>query len=120
MRIGELARRAGVSPRSLRYYEQHGLLSARRGGNGYREYTEEDVKLVTEIRALLSIGFTLEDTRPFVDCLRGGHPSGGSCAESVAVYRRKIAEIDDEIRALLLRRAEVSAQLAASCTRRIS
>ncbi|MGI5285537.1 MerR family transcriptional regulator [Nonomuraea polychroma] len=115
MRIGELAERTGVSTRSLRYYEQHGLLKARRGSNGYRQYTEDDVKLVSEIRALLAVGFTLEDTRPFVDCLRSGHSTGGSCAESVEVYQRKLAEIDEEIRLLLTRRAEVAAQLAQSC-----
>ncbi|HUR06700.1 MAG TPA: MerR family transcriptional regulator [Nonomuraea sp.] len=115
MRIGELAERTGVSTRSLRYYEQHGLLTARRGSNGYRDYAEEDIKLVSEIRALLSVGFTLEDTRPFVDCLRSGHSTGGSCRESVAVYQRKLSEIDDEIRVLLTRRAEVAAQLGAAC-----
>ncbi|MFD2357417.1 MerR family transcriptional regulator [Nonomuraea ferruginea] len=115
MRIGELARRTGVSTRSLRYYEQHGLLRAHRSANGYRHYAEADVRLVSEIRALLSVGFTLEDTRPFVDCLRSGHDSGGSCPESMAVYQRKLAEIGDEIRLLLTRRAEVAAQLAGSC-----
>ncbi|MFE3452694.1 MerR family transcriptional regulator [Nonomuraea sp. NPDC059194] len=115
MRIGELAERTGVSARSLRYYEQHGLLSARREANGYREYSAEDVKLVSEIRSLLTVGFTLEDARPFVDCLRAGHATGASCAESVAVYQRKLAEIDDEIRLLLARRAEVAGQLTAAC-----
>ncbi|MEV0352159.1 MerR family transcriptional regulator [Nonomuraea sp. NPDC050680] len=115
MRIGELAERTGVSTRSLRYYEEHGLLTARRGSNGYRDYAEEDIKLVSEIRALLSVGFTLEDTRPFVDCLRSGHSTGGSCSESVAVYQRKLTQIDDEIRVLLARRAEVAAQLGAAC-----
>lgn len=115
MRIGELAERTGVSTRSLRYYEKHGLLHARRASNGYRTYTEDDVRLVSEIRALLQIGFTLEETRPFVDCLRRGHSTGGSCAESVAVYERKLNEIDREIRVLLARRAEVTAQLAQSC-----
>ncbi|MEU7897238.1 MerR family transcriptional regulator [Nonomuraea sp. NPDC049152] len=115
MRIGELAERTGVSARSLRYYEQHGLLSARRGPNGYREYSLEDVKLVSEIRSLLTVGFTLEDARPFVDCLRAGHATGAACAESVAVYRRKLAEIDEEIRVLLGRRAEVAGQLTAAC-----
>ncbi|MFI6483875.1 MerR family transcriptional regulator [Nonomuraea sp. NPDC050663] len=111
MRIGELATKTGASTRSLRYYEQHGLISARRESNGYREYDEADVRLVSEIRELLAIGFTLEDARPFVDCLRSGQPTGGSCSGSVEVYRRKIAEIDEEIRVLLARRAEVAAQL---------
>jgi DNA-binding transcriptional MerR regulator len=115
MRIGELARRAGVSTRALRYYEQQGVIVARRTANGYREYGEADLKLVTEIRSLLSVGFTLEDARPFVACLRAGHESGGSCPESVAVYQRKLTEIDDEIRTLLTRRAEVAAQLTTAC-----
>ncbi|NRQ35736.1 MerR family transcriptional regulator [Nonomuraea sp. NN258] len=115
MRIGELAERTGVSTRSLRYYEQHGLLTARRGPNGYRDYAEDDVKLVAEIRALLAVGFTLEDTRPFVDCLRAGHSSGGVCSESVAVYQRKLRQIDEEIRVLLARRREVVTQLTESC-----
>ncbi|GII52483.1 MerR family transcriptional regulator [Planotetraspora thailandica] len=115
MRIGELARRAGVSPRALRYYEQNGLIRARRSANGYRDYDEADVRLVAEIRSLIAVGFTLEDARPFVECLRSGHESGGSCPESVVVYRRKLAEIDSEIRSLLARRSEVAAQLAEAC-----
>ncbi|MEU5882004.1 MerR family transcriptional regulator [Spirillospora sp. NPDC047279] len=112
MRIGELADRAGVSTRSLRYYEKQGLISARRGANGYREYEESDLRLVEEIRALLASGFSLEEARPFVECLRSGEEAGDACPESVAVYRRKLAEIDAEIRILIRRRAEVADQLA--------
>jgi DNA-binding transcriptional MerR regulator len=115
MRIGELAERAGVSTRALRYYEQQGLLAARRSSNGYRQYDESDVRLVQEIRSLLHSGFTLEDARPFVNCLRAGHEKGGSCPESVAVYRRKLAEVDAEIRTLINRRAELADQLAQAC-----
>jgi DNA-binding transcriptional MerR regulator len=57
MRISELAERAGTSTRALRYYEEHGLLAARRASNGYREYDEVDLRLVREIRSLLDIGF---------------------------------------------------------------
>ena len=49
MRIGELARKAGTSSRSLRYYEEQGLLSARRTANGHRDYDESDLRLVKEI-----------------------------------------------------------------------
>ncbi|GGT61416.1 MerR family transcriptional regulator [Actinomadura citrea] len=115
MRIGELAARAGVSTRMLRYYEQQGLLPARRAANGYREYEESDLRLVAQIRALLDTGFTLDDTRPFLDCLRAGHADGAACPESVAVYQRALAEIDAEIRALIGRRAEVAGRLARSC-----
>jgi|EndMetStandDraft_8_1072994.scaffolds.fasta_scaffold952160_2 DNA-binding transcriptional MerR regulator len=115
MRIGELATRTGVSTRALRYYEEQGLISARRADNGYREYDESDLRLVAEIRALLAAGFSLEDSRPFVDCLRAGHEEGGSCPESVAVYRRKLAQIDAEVRTLVRQRAEVAEQLARFC-----
>ncbi|RKT57700.1 MerR family transcriptional regulator [Saccharothrix australiensis] len=111
MRIGELARRGGTTTRALRYYESLGLLTARRTANGQREYDEQDLRLVAEIRSLTGIGFALEDTRPFVECLRTGHPSGDACPASVAVYRRKLAELDECIARLEEARQRVRAQL---------
>ena len=107
MRIGDVADRTGVSTRALRYYEQQGLLRARRAANGYREYDESDLRIVQEIRSLLAIGFGLEDTRPFVACLRAGHGSGDACPDSVGVYRRKLAELDHLIEQLVTVRAQV-------------
>ncbi|MFI9720950.1 MerR family transcriptional regulator [Streptomyces sp. NPDC052396] len=111
MRIGELARQAGLSTRALRHYESLGLLTARRDANGYRSYDERDLRLLRQIRTLQDFGFGLEDTRPFVECLRAGHPAGDSCPASVAVYRRKLAELDECIEHLQRIRAEVGAQL---------
>ncbi|AIV34129.1 MerR family transcriptional regulator [Streptomyces sp. R1] len=111
MRIGELAARAGTTTRTLRYYESRGLLPARRGDNGYRTYDEEDLKLLRQIRTLQDFGFDLEETRPFVECLRAGHPEGDSCPASLVVYRRKLAELDTLIEQLTSVRAQVAAQL---------
>lgn len=94
MRISDLAKLAGTTTRALRFYESRGLLDARRSANGYREYSEEDFRLVKEIQTLQAVGFSLDDTRPFVDCLRAGHESGDSCAGSIEVYQRKLAEVD--------------------------
>ncbi|WP_054811215.1 MerR family transcriptional regulator [Nocardia arizonensis] len=94
MRIGELARRAATTTRTLRYYESRGLLGAHRDDSGYRVYDEADVVVLRQIKALQDCGFDLEDIRPFVDCLRAGHPTGDSCPASSEVYRRKLAEID--------------------------
>ncbi|WP_027342004.1 MerR family transcriptional regulator [Hamadaea tsunoensis] len=94
MRISELAELARTSPRTLRYYEQQGLLSTRRTANGYREYDDVDLRLVREIRSLLDIGFSLEDTRPFVECLRAGHETGAECPASTEVLVRKLADLD--------------------------
>jgi DNA-binding transcriptional MerR regulator len=112
MRIGELAEQAGTSTRTLRYYEQHGLLSARRTPNGYREYDEGDLRLVREIRSLLEIGFNLEDTRPFVECLRSGHESGAQCPASLEVLARKLSDIDDCIAQLTAVRDQLRRDLA--------
>ncbi|MFJ7267932.1 MerR family transcriptional regulator [Streptomyces sp. NPDC099050] len=112
MRIGELAERAGTSTRTLRYYESRGLLPARRDGNGYRTYDEEDLRLLRQIRTLQDFGFDLEETRPFVECLRAGHPSGDSCPASLAVYRRKLTELDGLIGRLGEVRDQVASQLA--------
>lgn len=111
MRIGELAERAGTTTRTLRYYESRGLLPARRSGNGYRTYDEDDVRLLEQIRTLQDFGFDLEETRPFVECLRSGHPAGDSCPASLDVYRRKIGELDALISELTAVREQVGAQL---------
>lgn len=114
MRIGELGRRAGVSPRALRHYEQMGLLRARRRANGYREYDEADLAVVAEIRSLAGLGLALEETRPFVECLRAGHDSAGSCPDSIAVYRAKLDEVDARLAGLRAVRAELESQLHAA------
>ncbi|MFH8519454.1 MerR family transcriptional regulator [Streptomyces gelaticus] len=112
MRIGELAERAGTTTRTLRYYESRGLLPARRADNGYRAYDEDDLRLVQQIRTLQDFGFELEETRPFVECLRAGHPAGDACPASLAVYRRKLGELDALIAQLRAVRTQVGAQLA--------
>jgi DNA-binding transcriptional MerR regulator len=112
MRIGELAARAGTTTRTLRYYEARGLLSARRDTHGHRTYDEGDLRLLEQIRTLRDFGFGLEETRPFVECLRAGHPEGDTCPASLAVYRRKLAELDALIGELRGVRATVAAHLA--------
>ncbi|MFI6360223.1 MerR family transcriptional regulator [Streptomyces sp. NPDC050743] len=111
MRIGELAARAGTSTRTLRYYEARGLLPARRDDKGHRTYDEGDLRLLRQIRTLQDFGFELEETRPFVECLRAGHPEGDSCPASLQVYRRKLAELDALIGQLSAVRETVAGQL---------
>ncbi|HCU52306.1 MAG TPA: MerR family transcriptional regulator [Micromonosporaceae bacterium] len=111
MLIGELAERAGTSTRTLRYYEAHGLVRAQRSGNGYRLYEEAELRVVHQIRALLAVGFGLDDIRPFVACLRAGNRSGDVCPDSVVVLRRKLAEVDAFINQLDAVRQQLDTQL---------
>jgi DNA-binding transcriptional MerR regulator len=113
VRISELGRRAGVSARTLRHYEELGLLPARRRVNGYRDYDDADLRVVAEIRSLVGLGFALEETRPFVECLRAGHATGASCPDSRAVQRQKLAEVDAWLARLHAVRDELAAQLEA-------
>lgn len=69
MRIGELAKRAGVSERSLRYYEEQGLLLPTRTPNGYRRYAESDVDVVRHVRMLLAAGLNTEFIRNVLPCM---------------------------------------------------
>ncbi|MEU2788587.1 MerR family transcriptional regulator [Streptomyces sp. NPDC007100] len=112
MRIGELAERAGTTTRTLRYYEARGLLRADRTANGHRTYSEADLRLLQQIQTLQRFGFELEETRPFVECLRAGHPAGDACPASLQVYRRKLAELDACIAQLQDVRDQVGGQLA--------
>jgi DNA-binding transcriptional MerR regulator len=57
MRIGELSESTKTSARSLRYYEQLGLITTERRPNGYRDYSDETLDTVRTIRMLLDLGF---------------------------------------------------------------
>ncbi|MGI5184182.1 MerR family transcriptional regulator [Dactylosporangium sp. CA-152071] len=56
MRISELARRTGTTPRALRYYEEQGLLHPTRRASGYRDYDRRAIHTVGHIQLLLSAG----------------------------------------------------------------
>ncbi len=73
MIISELSARAGASARSIRYYEQLGLIESERAGNGYRHYDEGSVEVVRTIRAMFELGFSREDVREVLPCATGDH-----------------------------------------------
>lgn len=111
MLIKDLAEQAGVSIKAVRYYESRGLITPDRAPNGYREYDAADVMVVREIRALLSLGLTADETVPFVECLRAGNDRADVCPASLDAYRLRIAEIDQRIEELSRLRGELSGLL---------
>ncbi|MFC0625140.1 MerR family transcriptional regulator [Kribbella deserti] len=112
MHIGDLAARAGVTVKAVRYYESQGLLKPAREANGYRTYGEHDVVVVREIKALLSLGLTAEQTYPFIECLRAGNDRADVCPASLTAYRARIAEVDARIAELSDLRAKLTDLLA--------
>ncbi|SHG76687.1 MerR family transcriptional regulator [Streptoalloteichus hindustanus] len=77
MRIGELARRTGVSERSLRYYEKQGLLTAVRTLGGHRDYPDAAVDRVIRIQELFAAGLCSAKIAQLLPCMRDadGGPS---------------------------------------------
>jgi DNA-binding transcriptional MerR regulator len=112
MHIKDVAEQAGVSVKAVRYYEARGLVSPRREANGYRSYNDADVRVVREVRALLSLGLTAEQTHPFVECLRAGNDRADVCPASLSAYRDRIADIDTRIAELTGLRGQLADLLA--------
>lgn len=65
MRIGEIANRAKVSARILRYYESQGLILSQRLANGYRDYPLQTVDIVRQIKDLIECGFSTRQIGAF-------------------------------------------------------
>lgn len=70
MRIGILSERTGTSRRSLRYYEEQGLINSTRSANGYRHYDEQLVDRVMQVRGLLDSGLSTRIIRQILPCLK--------------------------------------------------
>lgn len=102
MRIGDLARSTGVSVRSLRYYEQQGLLSSRRTSGGQREYPESAVDRVIRIQEMFAAGLssrTMADLLPCVDDVDGS-PSAAATPQLVGLLVEERTRIDESIKDL--------------------
>jgi DNA-binding transcriptional MerR regulator len=95
LKIGELAHRTGVSIRSLRYYEQKGLLAPTRHENGYRDYTVLAEEQVKTIQLYLGLGLTTEQIVSFLHCVLLNKEA--FCTEVLPVYLTKLAEIEGQI-----------------------
>lgn len=93
MRIGELSRETGASPRAIRYYEQTGLLTSERRANGYREFDVGAIQTVTTIRTLFELGFPSELVSRVLPCTGEAGPVAGDCG----ALMQRVSEIRDEM-----------------------
>lgn len=100
MLVGELSRRTGVGTHQLRYYEAQGLLDPTRSANGYREYGEDSVAKVEQIRTLLSAGMTTKDIASMMPCVLGEGPDFVSCPELLNLMGSREKGLNERIEAL--------------------
>jgi MerR family transcriptional regulator, thiopeptide resistance regulator len=96
---GQFARKAAVSIRTLRYYDQEGLLPPSRvTAAGYRLYTDADLGNLQQILALKFLGFSLEEIKALLRA--GPHNLADVLAQQKAMMRAKRAQLDGIIRAI--------------------
>ena len=109
LRIGGLAKAAGVNVETVRYYQRRGLLrEPARPLNGLRRYGAADVSRLRFIKHAQRSGFTLEEVRALLDL------SGSlACRASRTLAAKKLATIEDKMRILLRLRRELRAWVAA-------
>ncbi|MFJ4685058.1 MerR family transcriptional regulator [Streptomyces sp. NPDC088789] len=115
MRIGELSDRTGTSRRLLRYYEEQGLIAARRCANGYRQYDERFVDRVVQIRGLLDAGLPTRIIKQILPCLDKPRTIYFSDAtpEMLATLERERDRMTERIRCLSRNRDAIAEYLDA-------
>ncbi|UTV59757.1 MerR family transcriptional regulator [Burkholderia arboris] len=104
--IGELAQLTGASVRSIRHYDEHGLLASVRAANGYRMFPDKVVTQVKQIQRMIATGFTIDDIRGFPDCMLL-IDGARSCDRITDVQRERLEAIDRQIADLEKRRARL-------------
>ncbi|MFF0516903.1 MerR family transcriptional regulator [Streptomyces sp. NPDC004250] len=116
MRIGEAAQRTGTTARLLRYYEQQGLILPGRSENGYREYDENALGRIVQIRDLLQAGLPTRLIRQVLPCISTPHSSirfSGLTLEMVALLEAERVRLTARIDCLTRNRDEIANYLAA-------
>jgi Cu(I)-responsive transcriptional regulator len=94
MNIGDVARASGVPAKTIRYYEEIGLVTPARSPNGYRAFRETDLHRLAFVGRARALGFSIADCRALVALY---DDAGRSSAEVKAIATGHLAEIDRKI-----------------------
>lgn len=112
MTIGTIARLSGLSAKTIRYYEEIGLVTAPcRTEAGYRLYTDTDLHILTFVRRARDLGFGLNETAGLLQLWRD---RARSSAEVRSIATERLAEMDRKLSELEGLKSVLS-QLVASC-----
>lgn len=111
MNIGEVADLSGIPPKTIRYYEDIGLVRPPRSGNGYRAFQETDLHKLAFLGRARALGFSIEDCRTLLSLYEDGTRES---AQVKAIAQEHLAEIDEKIAGLRAMRDTLS-HLVRSC-----
>lgn len=97
MNVGDAAQRSGLPAKTIRYYEEIGLISPRRAGNGYRDYSSDDIHRLAFLRRARNLGFSIDDCRQLMalyqDRSRASHDVREIAAAHVKAIEEKVREL---------------------------
>lgn len=102
MNIGDAADRSGLPAKTIRYYEDIGLLKAPRSANGYRHYGDRELHTLRFLQRARSLGFTIDDCRQLLSLYEDRTRAS---ADVRALAEQRIVEVEAKIRELQAMRA---------------
>lgn len=91
-KIGEIAKLTGVTVRTLRYYEEEGLIKSQRSEHHQRYYSDEVIVYIKRIKELKSLGFTLDEIRKIIKLKSEDESGNKRRIELLGAYRVKLSE----------------------------
>ena len=120
MQIGDLAAKAGVTPRTIRYYEELGIVEPEeRTGGGFRLYSESQLRRLQIVQSLKDLGFELERIRQFFNLKNCSESGGGLASALVDHLVEQERQIDARIRqyTLMKERNQKAIEVLNGCLR---
>jgi len=111
LNIGEVSERAGLPAKTIRYYEDIGLVRPLRSKNGYRAFRDSDIHKLAFLGRARTLGFSIEDCRTLLDLYED---ETRESAQVKAVAQEHLAAIDEKIAQLRSMRDTLS-QLVDAC-----
>ncbi len=110
MNVGAAARRSGLPAKTIRYYEDIGLISPLRADNGYRDYSNDDIHRLTFLRRARGLGFSIEDCRQLMALYRDKSRASHDVRE---IAKNHVTAIDEKVRELESMRATLQSLIHA-------
>lgn len=97
MNIGDVARASGLPAKTIRYYEDIGLITPDRGHNGYRDFSDKDLHLLAFVARARGLGFSIEDVRALLSLWQDRARASGDVKR---VAEEHLTAIDAKMREL--------------------
>ncbi|MBZ9956731.1 MULTISPECIES: Cu(I)-responsive transcriptional regulator [unclassified Mesorhizobium] len=100
MNVGDAAQRSGLPAKTIRYYEEIGLIAPARAGNGYRDYSGDDIHRLTFLRRARNLGFSIDDCRQLMALYQDRSRASHDVREIATAHVRAIEEKVRELQAM--------------------